>query len=91
MHTPDYFCKKKEMSIHYLSQNHSKTEYIQLYSGNCMACWECVNACPQKVIGKLDIFFHKHKHAHINTTKECIGCFKCVKACKNNAIKPIKK
>ena len=77
------------MRIHYFSLNHSKTRYIQIYSENCIACWECVKICPQKVIGKVDILFHKHKHAHIDTTKECIGCFKCVKVCKNNAIKPI--
>lgn len=81
---------KKEMRIHYFSPNHSKTGYIQIYSKNCIACWECVKICPQNVIEKLDIIFHKHKHAHIDTSKECIGCFKCVKTCKNNAIKRIK-
>jgi 2-oxoglutarate ferredoxin oxidoreductase subunit delta len=79
------------MRTAFFSRNHAKTKYIQINSKNCIACWECVNICSQKVIDKVDIFFHKHKHAHIDSTKKCIGCLRCVKACKNNAIKAIVK
>ena len=79
---------KKIMRIHYFSPNHLKTEYIQLYSKNCISCWECVKIYPQKVIEKADIIIHKH--SHIDTSNECIGCLKYVKTFKNGAINPIK-
>ena len=79
---------EKQMRIHFFSPDHLGTGYIQLYSRNCMACWECIRICPQKVIGKVDIIIHKH--ARINSSKECTGCLKCVRTCKNGAIEPIK-
>jgi NAD-dependent dihydropyrimidine dehydrogenase PreA subunit len=70
-------------------QNRLETVYIQIYTRNCKACWNCVETCPKKVFGKIDIIFHKH--ARIDNSKECIGCLKCVKACEYVAIIPIDK
>jgi 2-oxoglutarate ferredoxin oxidoreductase subunit delta len=63
---------------------HDSTPYISLDTHLCRACWECVAACPQGVIGKVDILFHKH--ARIGNASECKGCLKCVKACEQGAI-----
>ena len=71
----------KPMSKH----NQIETNYIQLYKKNCKACWKCIGNCPQKVIGKIDIFFHKH--SRINNPEECNGCLKCVKICEYDAIR----
>lgn len=68
-------------------QNHS-TKYIALNTHLCQACWACVEACPNDVLGKIDFFFHKH--AKIVHAQECKGCLKCVKACQNQAITPFK-
>ncbi|MCM1501230.1 MAG: 4Fe-4S binding protein [Bacteroidales bacterium] len=62
----------------------ASTGYIALDSRNCKACWECVDACPQKVIGKVKVF--SHRHARIVDAESCIGCRKCVKACRYGAI-----
>ena len=62
--------------------NHTKTSYIKLTSG-CRACWECVKACPNHVIGEVDLPFHKH--THIDKANDCTGCLKCVKTCPGNA------
>ena len=69
--------------------NHLIKKFIEYNSRNCKACWQCLSACPNEVIGKIDIFFHKH--AKISNPDKCIGCMKCVKSCEYNAIKPINK
>lgn len=60
------------------------TQYIIIDPHRCAACWQCVEECPQKVIGKLDFLFHKH--SHIDNAEACIGCKNCVKNCPNQAI-----
>lgn len=60
------------------------TQFIVLDSHRCTACWQCVDECPKKVIGKFDFFFHKH--SRIENPENCIGCKKCVKKCPNQAI-----
>ncbi|MDR3217405.1 MAG: 4Fe-4S binding protein [Dysgonamonadaceae bacterium] len=44
----------------------------------------CVEACPENVIGKVHFLFHKH--AVIRNPENCIGCLKCVSVCKYGAI-----
>jgi len=66
--------------------DHIETAHVQLFRKNCQACWKCIGKCPQKVIGKVDIFFHKH--SRINNSKDCTGCLKCVKTCEHDAIRP---
>ena len=60
------------------------TDYISLNTRLRKACWECVEACPEGVIGKVSILFHKH--ARIDHAEECKGCEKCVKTCPQQAI-----
>lgn len=66
-----------------------QTAHIQLDPHECQACWECVNACPKQVLGKIDMPFHKH--AKIVNPEACIGCRKCVKLCQHEAISVIPK
>lgn len=49
-------------------------------SRNCTACWACVDACPQKAIGKVKVLWHRHAVIH---RAKCIGCMKCVATCPN--------
>ena len=65
------------------------TPYIALKVRHCTACWKCVEACPQKVIGKVSFFFHKH--AIVQNSDECIGCMKCFKVCESQAILKVNK
>ena len=65
--------------------NHLTTKFIQLNSNNCQACWECLSICPNEVIGKIDIFFHKH--AKISEPDKCICCMKSEKVCEYQAIR----
>jgi 2-oxoglutarate ferredoxin oxidoreductase subunit delta len=71
-----------------MSKQHLATEHIQLYRKNCKACWKCVENCPQKVFGKINIIFHKH--SRINNPEECNGCLKCLKFCEHDAISKVK-
>ncbi|MFY9814082.1 MAG: 4Fe-4S dicluster domain-containing protein [Dehalococcoidales bacterium] len=66
----------------------NETGYIQLDSHSCRACWKCVESCPNKVIGKTDLPFHKH--ARVDRPQLCNGCQKCVNVCAEDAITLIK-
>jgi len=71
------------------TNDHHETGYILLDTHKCTACWECVTACPRHVLGKVDVFFHKH--SRIDRAEKCKGCLRCVKACPNGAIQPKEK
>ncbi len=60
------------------------TEYIQIDTNKCEACWKCLEVCPKNVIGRVN--FPWHKHALIKKSDKCTGCSKCIKTCEFNAI-----
>ncbi len=72
------------MAFHLPSSRHSETFYIRLDTSRCKACWDCVEACPQDVLGKVDFRFHRH--ARVDHAENCKGCFLCVDACTHQAI-----
>lgn len=61
-----------------------QTEFIRPTGRKCQACWKCVEACPESVLGKVNFLFHKH--AIIVQPDKCIGCLKCVKICEYGVI-----
>jgi len=61
-----------------------QTRFVRLNTHNCKACWSCIIACRQGVIGKVNIIIHKH--AIFRRPELCRGCQLCAKACDNNAI-----
>ena len=61
-----------------------ETRFIRLDTRQCKACWECVNACPRGVLGKVDLPFHKH--ARVDRAEQCKGCLRCARTCPNGAI-----
>jgi 2-oxoglutarate ferredoxin oxidoreductase subunit delta len=66
------------------SRDHFKTKFIALDTEKCKACWKCQDKCSKKVIGKIDLFFHKH--ARLKNIDDCTGCLKCVKVCEYEAL-----
>ena len=72
------------MTFHLPFPRHTETLYIRLDTGRCKACWACVQACPQVVIGKVDLRFHHH--AHIDRAENCKGCLRCLNTCPHQAI-----
>jgi len=64
-----------------------ETDYIQLNTSKCTACFKCIDACSKNVIGKINILIHKH--AIIRSGEDCVGCGKCVKVCDTGAISSI--
>lgn len=67
-----------------VSRPNHRTIYIELNTRLCKACWKCIEAWPEKVLGKVDLLFHKH--SRVDHAEACKGCFKCVKACPHGAI-----
>ncbi len=65
----------------------AKAAFITLDTKKCVACWECIDICPQNVIGRINLPWHKH--AKLSNQDACIGCMKCVKVCKAKAISQI--
>jgi len=57
---------------------------IDIDTKKCKACWKCVDVCPNKVIGKINLLWHKH--AKIVNSDYCIECLQCVKVCEFNAV-----
>jgi 2-oxoglutarate ferredoxin oxidoreductase subunit delta len=72
------------MRLHNPIARHTKTVFIHLNTSLCQACWSCVEACPNKVIGKTKLF--SHIHAHIDYAERCEGCGTCASVCPNQAI-----
>ena len=66
--------------------NHSKskTQFIQLNSKICKACWNCIENCTNNVLGKID--FPGHRHTRIENPDKCTGCLNCVSVCKFGAL-----
>ena len=63
------------------------TAFIAVDSRNCQACWECYEACPKQVLGKINVLgLGIHKHIYVKNPEACIGCKKCVKTCQYRAI-----
>ena len=65
-------------------KKYDSTEYIHINSRLSNACWECIDACPNGIIGRVNIPFHKH--ARIDNAEACDGCLMCVEICVQNAI-----
>ncbi len=72
------------MKLHAPFPRHTRTRYIRLSPHDCQACWTCVAACPQHVLGKVEI--GSHRHAHVDHADACKGCKTCVRACPHHAI-----
>lgn len=62
----------------------TKTDYILLDTKKCEACWKCMEVCPNNVIGRVNLPWHKH--ALITMRDNCTGCSKCITNCEFNAI-----
>ncbi len=65
----------------------TQTNFIELNTKSCEACWKCLEVCPKGVFGKINILWHKH--VKVANADSCIGCLKCVKACQAGAISKI--
>jgi NAD-dependent dihydropyrimidine dehydrogenase PreA subunit len=58
--------------------------FVALDRSRCEACWECIAVCPQAVIGKIDMW--RHRHAVVRAGDRCLGCGRCVKVCAAGAL-----
>jgi len=67
------------------SSTHIRTAYVALDRSRCQACWSCVQACPNGVLGKAEL--GPHRHAHVDAADRCAGCCRCVKACPSAAVR----
>ena len=66
------------------ARSHTRTAFIELDRHACQACWECIDACPNGVLSRLDFFIHRH--AQVRHAELCKGCARCVRACPNDAL-----
>jgi NAD-dependent dihydropyrimidine dehydrogenase PreA subunit len=68
-------------------RNNTPLRFINVNTGNCKACWKCMENCPNKVFGKID--FLGHRHIKASHPEKCTGCLKCVMVCVYDAITKI--
>jgi 2-oxoglutarate ferredoxin oxidoreductase subunit delta len=59
--------------------NKIHTPYVWANPKKCVACWACVDACPEQVIGRVGFLWHKH--IVFKNSESCISCKKCIKTC----------
>jgi Uncharacterized Fe-S center protein len=57
------------------------TKYVWANPQKCGACWKCIKVCPQQVIGKVGLLWHKH--IVIKNPDNCTGCKKCIQVCRH--------
>ncbi|MDP4209709.1 MAG: 4Fe-4S binding protein [Bacteroidota bacterium] len=67
------------MNLNFLKHENRTSKYVLFDPGKCRACWICIGNCPHKVIGRVNLPWHKH--ALIVNGNKCTGCLKCVKVC----------
>lgn len=60
------------------------TPFVTLDRSRCDACWECIAVCPESVLGKVDVWHHRH--AVVRAGDRCQGCGRCIKACTAGAL-----
>lgn len=72
------------MTFRFPFPRHTETFYIHLDTSRCKACWDCIQACPQDVLGKVDLPFHRH--ARVDQAENCKGCLLCLDTCPHQAI-----
>ncbi len=68
----------------FFKREHTSTKFIFLNTKQCEACWKCLEVCTNKVLGRINLPWHKH--IRIVNGCACTGCMKCVKFCKTGAI-----
>ena len=69
------------------NRKHSRSEYILLDTSKCVACWKCKKVCPNNVIGRINLPWHKH--ARIVNGSNCTGCLKYVNICESKALSKV--
>lgn len=68
----------------------TKTKFIEIEPHNkCIACWDCVTACPKHVLKKMNVLVHKHVIVNPKTADNCIGCLKCLRICQHDVFKKV--
>lgn len=67
----------------FFNRKHTVTNYIKLDTRKCKACFKCIKNCPEQIIGKIDLPWHKH--AVIIEHNKCSGCLKCIDICNYGA------
>jgi len=72
------------MNPRFFNRNHTFTPFVKLDTHKCKACWKCMTDCPDKVIGKVDLPWHKH--VLLLEPGKCTGCNKCIKGCEFGAL-----
>ncbi len=71
------------MKQRFFNREPARTPYVQLDKQKCKACWICIENCPNQVINKVDLPWHKH--ALIVKPDACTGCLNCVNVCQHGA------
>lgn len=68
----------------FIQQGKTSTPFVELNTRKCQDCQQCIKACRNHVIGRVNLPWHKH--ALIINPGLCSGCLKCTRVCPCEAI-----
>ncbi|MBU2551200.1 MAG: ferredoxin family protein [Proteobacteria bacterium] len=72
-----------------MKSNKNSTKYIYADTRKCKACWACIDECQYDVLGKINLWFHKH--VVIKHPENCRGCKSCIAVCPNGVFESMMK
>lgn len=52
----------------------------------CIACWECVDLCPQTKGTQYPVFERGERAPRVANPGSCLGCLTCVENCRSMAL-----
>ena len=84
-HVEVYWCMElyNNLKSAIFNRAHTRTAFIRLDTERCNACWECIEHCSNRVIGKVDMPWHKH--TLLIAPDNCTGCLTCIDVCRHGA------
>ena len=79
--------RKRIMNANAMRSRRNSTKYVFADTGKCKACWACIDECEHDVLGKINLWFHKH--VVIKNAEKCLGCKRCIDVCPNGVFEPL--
>lgn len=59
---------------------------VEVDESRCIACWECVESCPQTRETQYPVFERGERAPRVANPESCLACLTCVERCRALAL-----